>query len=281
MGFVEITDKLMDISVKSFITHKRGETDEDIQDSISIDLERGRFAVSDGVTNSFLPDILSRLLTRSYVAAANNDAFPSLSFPEQFKEERDRYMNSLDDEKQMLMEMVEEEFHVAGATFAGLTVNDNVFSWQVLGDSCLFIVPEDGRLRCFCSMPVRISPEWLLDVDFDNHPSQIHSDGKVYGEWTKGKRTITSGWIVLATDAVSAWFVDQHTEGNNPITQLWALNDNDEFEQFVENEYRAGRLKSDDESVVILNIGTPNECAEPNDQSDQSDLSDLSERPEL
>ena len=164
---------------------------------------------------------------------------------------------------------------------AGLTVNDNVFSWQVLGESCLFIWPEDGRLRCFCSMTVRISPEWLLDVDFDNHPSQIHSDGKVYGEWTKGKRTVTSGWIVLATDAVSAWFVNQHNEGNNPITQLWALNDNDEFERFVENEYRAGRLKSDDESVIILNIGPVSENSELSEPSDLSEPSELSEPSDL
>ncbi len=244
----------MSVQVKSFITHKRGETDNDIQDSIDYDLARGRFALSDGVTNSFLPDVLSKMLTHAFVNDEDNASFPPDYLPQRFKEQRDQYMDALDEDARMLQEMVEEEFHIAAATFVGLTLKDNVFSWQVLGDSCLFILPEDGHLRCFCSMPVNISPEWKLKVDFGNRPRQIHSDGVVVGEWTNGKRTILKGWVVLASDALSDWLIKQHNLGNNPIGTLWNLNDNSDFENYVEQEYQTQRLKSDDESVIIIKI---------------------------
>ena len=282
----------MSIQVKSFITHKRGETDYDIQDSFDYDLERGRFALSDGVTNSFLPEVLSKMLTHAFVNDQDNAIFPPDYLPQRFKELRDQFMDALDEDARMLQEMVEEEFHVAAATFVGLTLMDNVFSWQVLGDSCLFIVPEDGHLRCFCSMPVNISPEWKLKVDFGNRPRQIHSDGTVVGEWTNGKRTISKGWVVLASDALSDWLIKQHNLGNDPIGRLWNLNDNVDFENYVEEEYQAQRLKSDDESAIIIKIdeeagspagsehpelAEPTNPSEPTDSSDYSTLSDSSD----
>ena len=151
---------MANIQVKSFITHKRGETDVDIQDSIAYDLESGCFALSDGVTNSFLPKILSDLLTSTYIDGKGKSIFPPPSMPECFMTERNHYMDSLDEDMRLMEEMVEEEFHVGAATFVGLTINGDEFSWQILGDSCLFILPEDGRMRCFCSMTVKVSPQW-------------------------------------------------------------------------------------------------------------------------
>ena len=269
----------MSIQVKSFITHKRGETDDDIQDSIDYDLQRGRFALSDGVTNSFLPDVLSKMLTQSFVNQ-DDDFFPPIFLPQRFKELRDQYMDALDEDARMLQEMVEEEFHIAAATFVGLTLKDNVFSWQVLGDSCLFIVPEDRHLRCFCSMPVNISPEWKLNVDFGNRPQQIHSDGVVVGEWTNGKRNISTGWVVLASDALSDWLIKQHNMGKNPIDSLWNLNDNNDFENYVEQEYQAQRLKSDDESVIIIKIDEETDSPAYSEPPKPSEPSASSEPPE-
>ena len=49
-------------NARFFYTHKRGETYGDIQDSIGVDEQTQRFAISDGVTNSFIPQVLSRML---------------------------------------------------------------------------------------------------------------------------------------------------------------------------------------------------------------------------
>ena len=271
---------MANIQVKSFITHKRGETDVDIQDSIAYDLECGCFALSDGVTNSFLPKILSDLLTSTYIDGKGKSIFPPPSMPECFMTERNHYMDSLDEDMRLMEEMVEEEFHVGAATFVGLTMNGDEFSWQILGDSCLFILPEDGRMRCFCSMTVKVSPQWQLDVQFDNHPRQIHSDGIVVGEWIKGKRNITSGWAILASDAISNWIIQQWNEGRDIITELWNLHDNEVFESFVEQEYQEHRLKSDDESVILIRIGQQEEIAEIPVVPDTPELSEKSESPE-
>lgn len=265
------------IQVKSFITHKRGETDGDIQDSIAYDVDRGRYALSDGVTNSFLPKCLSDLLTQSYLEVENHSDFPPRSLPQQFQTQRDNYLEQLDAEQRMLQEMVEEEFKVGAATFVGLTVDGDEFSWQVLGDSCLFLLPEDGHLRCFCSMPVRVNPDWSLDVQFGNHPRQIHSDGAVVGEWIKGKRTITSGWVILASDAMSNWIVQQWNERRDFIPELWALHGQDDFEAFVEQEYQAGRLKSDDESVILIRIAEISDNSQTDEESVPTENSEFSQ----
>ena len=115
-------------------------------------------------------------------------------------------------------------------------------------------------------MNVTTTPEGYLQVDFDNYPRQIRSSGEIVGEWIKGEQKIYPGWIVLASDAMSQWIVQKHNEGNNPIPLLWNLNDNQEFETFVDRECHENRLKSDDESVIIIKISA-NKCIKGKSES--------------
>ena len=245
----------MKLQYKYFITHKRGEIDEDIQDRVAVNVGRGRFALSDGVTNSFLPHILSDILTRLFVEEGEDGQFPPSSLPDIFFKARNKYLDSLNEDIRILQEMVEEEFHCSAATFVGISVRNSKITWQILGDSCLFILHQNGKLRCFCSMNVTTTPEGYLQVDFDNYPRQIRSSGEIVGEWIKGEQKIYPGWIV-----------QQHNEGNNPIPLLWNLNDNQEFETFVDRECHENRLKSDDESVIIIKISA-NKCIKGKSES--------------
>ena len=68
-------------SILSFCTHKRGETDNDIQDYIGTNGEKQRFALSDGVTNSVLPQLWAQLLVEDYLIVENTDDFPSPNLP--------------------------------------------------------------------------------------------------------------------------------------------------------------------------------------------------------
>lgn len=256
----------MKLQYKYFITHKRGEIDEDIQDRVAVNVGRGRFALSDGVTNSFLPHILSDILTRLFVEEGEDGQFPPSSLPDIFFKARNKYLDSLNEDIRILQEMVEEEFHFSAATFVGISVRNSKITWQILGDSCLFILHQNGKLRCFCSMNVTTTPEGYLQVDFDNYPRQIRSSGEIVGEWIKGEQKIYPGWIVLASDAMSQWIVQKHNEGNNPIPLLWNLNDNQEFETFVDRECHENRLKSDDESVIIIKISA-NKCIKGKSES--------------
>jgi len=58
----------------------------------------------------------------------------------------------------------------------------------------------------------------------------------------------------LMSDAMSEWFINVHNNGNNPLDQLLALTDDDAFEQWVDEQYNLGLLKSDDESVIIVQL---------------------------
>ena len=56
------------------------------------------------------------------------------------------------------------------------------------------------------------------------------------------------------TDAISEWFVKQINENNNPLKALLEVQNNLEFENWVNKECNSGRLKSDDTCVLILDV---------------------------
>lgn len=258
----------MKVIVKSFMTHKRGECDTDIQDSVHYNVNLGRFALSDGVSGSFLPQLLAKQLTRDYVNSTSIVEFPdTTTLQMKFQQARNRYMASLTEEERTLQEMVEDEFKGGAATFIGVNIKNNLVSWQVIGDSCLFILPDEEPIQCVCSMPVATDASGRLIIKFNNKPAQIHSDGTILGEWIKGSKILNSGWILLMSDAMSAWFIKQYNEGIPVQEQLFDLVDHIAFENFVEREYQVGNLKSDDESVILVKFEEEEEEITLNEES--------------
>ena len=260
----------MEVISKYFTTHKRGENVEDNQDSISVDDTIHRYALSDGVSNSFLPHIISGLLTKLFVEKGMEEPFPSQQIPDRFQEERSVYLDSLDDFGRMIQECAEEEFVTGSATFAGVEVIGDAITWRVIGDSCIFLIYDDGSYDCLTSDPVNHDADGRLTVAFGNHPSQIFSNGKMVGKIQEGCCKVRPKRIVIMSDAMSAWFVDRLNEKDDAINQLYSLADDDEFENFVQKEYDAGRLKDDDESVIILDLIEKAQQSEQESQSEES-----------
>ena len=237
--------------LKSFITHKRGETDKNIADSIAFDAFRGRYAISDGVSRSFIPHIWSKTLVDYYI-----ESDEKLSLTEdllcRYTKAKELFLQGLDEFNLFLTKKVENQLHTSAATFAGVIIKNNVVTWQVIGDSCVFLVNDSKIIRCISSMPIDMDEEGHIWAKFDNYPNYVISDGTIKGHFVEGEEQLDSGWVVLMTDALSDWFIKQHNQGFDPFNTLIALNNNSEFEAFVENEYNAGRLKSDDTSVIII-----------------------------
>lgn len=240
--------------LKHFITHKRGETNADIQDSLSYDVSSGRYAISDGVTQSFLPQLWSKLLVEHFVSSSFSRFDISASLLEDFEKEKKKFVSNLNDEQKFLVELAEEEFQHAAATFAGVIVENKKVSWQVIGDSCVFIIPSSDKIQCICSKPCEIDSQGHIQIKFDNHPDYIVSDGTIKGNFQEGCITMEKGWILMMTDALSDWFIMQYNAGNNPLNKLLEIESPDEFEIFINNEYHAGRIKSDDTSMLLFNI---------------------------
>lgn len=246
----------MAVISKQFTTHKRGESDSDIQDSINVDIEQGKYALSDGVSQSFLPRMLADILTEAYVnASADGTPFPPADLPQQFAARKEAFLASLDEFGRTIQEITEETFKVSAATFVGLVIGEKEVSWKVIGDSCLFILPDDGEIRCVSSDQATMDEEGVLHIQFGYTPAQIHSDGKLCGNIViDGTAPREAGWYVLMSDAISEWFVARWNNHEDVLGRLFALKDNAEFEELVEQEWQAQRIKSDDCSVVIIRV---------------------------
>jgi hypothetical protein len=240
--------------VKSFLTGKRGEGSNGIEDNIAVDMSSGRFAVSDGVSQSFLPQVWSGILTQAWITVDNIDNFPQENLYEQFHQEKDRIMEFLDEDTRMDYEDLETKYKTASATFCGVELQEGLLRWVVIGDSCLFILPDGEHPQCISSHPMPTDDEGKITPYFDNTPFQVLANGKVYGEWVRGEREFEKGTLLLMSDAMSAWFINAHNEGHTPLEQLMALTDDESFEQWVDEQYRLGLLNSDDESVVIVQL---------------------------
>lgn len=240
--------------IKHFITHKRNENDDAIQDSMAFDVSQGRYAISDGVTLSFIPQIWSKTLVNYYVSKSGGKLNVTEDLLNEFAKARKQYFQSLSEDELFLVGLVEEELSVAKATFAGVQINNHVISWQVIGDSCIFIIPADGPMKCISSVTSIVDSEGHIRMSFNNETDGIYSDGTMAGRFIDGTDSLDSGWIALMTDAVSDWFVKQYNQGNNPIDILLKLESNDDFEELIEKECRMGRMKSDDSCVILINI---------------------------
>ncbi|SFP14655.1 hypothetical protein [Prevotella sp. tf2-5] len=240
--------------IKSFITHKRGGNVSSIQDSIAMDVEKGRFALSDGVSDSVLPEIWADILTHAYISVEDIQQFPPEGLEQIFLSQKESYVSTLDKEQRYIQKLIEKHFQTGAATFIGIELRENILSWLVIGDSCLFIMPDGEPLQCISSNPSHFDEDGHLNLEFNNYPCQIHSDGSLHGEWTKGERSFDTGSILMMSDAMSAWFVSQLNQGLSPLDQLNAITDNDDFESFVEEQYKQQALESDDESVIMITI---------------------------
>lgn len=221
-----------------------------------MDTRRGRFAVSDGVSQSSLPRIWADILTHAFVVCDDIDGFPQPGLPQLFLLQKEHYLHGLDEDARFVHELVDEQCHgLASATFVGIELTDDGLRWLVLGDSCLFLVPDKGPVQCICSDETSTDQSGFMHVSFGSHPHQIASDGVVYGQWKRGSAPFLNGYLLLMTDHMAKWFVNRHNAGDSPLDQLLAIGDNDAFELFVEEQFRADLLESDDETVVLLHIG--------------------------
>ena len=103
--------------VKCYLTSKRGERRDAVEDSISVDLQSGRFAVSDGVSKSFLPKVWSNILTQAWISVEKVEDFPPNEIYEQFCKERNRIFELLDEDTRMDYDDLERKHQTASATF--------------------------------------------------------------------------------------------------------------------------------------------------------------------
>ncbi len=142
------------------------------------------------------------------------------------------------------------------ATLLTLAINlspdsSGAFSWRAaaVGDCCLFVV-RDGSLHL--AFPLD-SPS-----QFNNTPSLICSNpannGGLWGRVVQLQGEFRSGdTAILASDALSAWFLREAGSGGKPWETLASLTQK-EWEDWVNRKRQAREMGNDDTTLMIVPV---------------------------
>lgn len=246
-----------------FHTCKLGEAEADYADALQISQPNGHSdghqtfyaAIADGAADSAYADIWAKKLVRSFIrepflTSEALQAKASSLGPDWRKRVFSRPLSWFAEEKASKGSF---------AAFVGLTVNppaidDSSSHWNAIaiGDSCLFVVRDNALETAF---PV------LRSSEFDISPLLLCTDPSKNKEvWeriaTAHGHAQDGDLFILATDALSAWFLRQHEAGARPWETFIAFLDNEQpveaFTAWVAEARRADALRNDDTTLLIL-----------------------------
>ncbi len=235
----------------SISIQKFGNSFEENEDSIleprNLDDTLLEFAISDGATESSFSKEWADLLVSYY----NSKSFSKDHFPET--------LIKISESWQSMATAIDLPWYAqqkaetgAFATFLGLTINrdENNFEIVAIGDCNLFQIRND---ELFFTFPVTNIEE------FGNTPNLIASNQKYQTELEKtvayGNGSIQQNdLIILATDALAAWFFKKKDAGEKPWNHLANILDNyrADFQSWLNNQRTANEIKNDDVTLLIL-----------------------------
>ena len=246
---------MIKLTSKSFITHKKAESQDDCQDAWCENKEVGRYAVADGATRSFFPKEWAQFLVEDFCEA-------SVEFPDKntwktwLKPIQEKWYTRIADRVKE-----RQEFYLknslnskepATSTFIGLGFDQVQGKWQAMiaGDSCLFHIGACGFESYIIAKSADFTshPEVFASYEKDNHsePSFVKGDAK-HGDN-----------FILATDALAKWILE-HEEagrGDETIGKLKQIENDNQFGEFVNFERTDDdiRLVNDDVTLLIISV---------------------------
>jgi len=258
-----ICDKPVKTHTKVFTTAKAGNSTAENQDSFGHPLgedgycsqQEQRFAVADGATEAIFSGIWASLLTAAWSEG-------HLSF------EDDRYTDLLGRlgatwlatiQNQSLAWWAEEKLaYGAYSTLAGLSIiqdDSGVARWRfsTVGDSCFFLIRANQ---------VVVKSPLTESIQFSSSPYLIGSSKSQHssigdhlliseGELNSGDE------LILATDAISCWLMQQLEQGAKPSDLLlFRDHENSDFAflEFVGNARANERMRNDDVTLMSILI---------------------------
>lgn len=258
------------ILVKKFFLSRSGVMNYG-QDAMACNFANGRFAVADGVTNSFHPEIVAQALCNAFVDGnvgmqeweqhLNSHILDEVS--EYWAEKVDLLTAQVTDRQRRHIAINRESLPMGSSTFAGIECNleKKLISYCILGDSSLFLIPQEGEFSIVCSSR-REKRNGRQYVIYDNTPACISNfvyncQGKprLYykGQWEKGDLPIVPGYVVLLTDGAAQWLQDALIINKDAIEYLWNIKTEKAFIDFV-SEQREQNKMDDDLTIYILKI---------------------------
>jgi hypothetical protein len=216
-----------------------------------------RFAISDGATESSFAREWARDLVHKFVRSPPEFKDDSLDFDSWLEPIQRVWTERI--EWDVLPWNAEQKANIgAFAAFVGIEFirecddcKDNTGFWRViaLGDSCLFLVRRDELF----AFPLAHTSQFKRKPPF---LSSIHKNNReVLGELRICEGRCEDGdYFILATDALSFWFLHKFEEGGRPWEELISLKAQDEFAHFIEELRSNKAIKDDDVTLLIFRV---------------------------
>lgn len=254
----------MKIKFTAHIKQHAGDVLLECQDSFDYNLENLSFAVSDGVSQAYRPELWSRILTKAYVTSP--DSFFVLNEAGQYvinsnlglsckwsEEEKAAYRNASPQER-FILDMKKNSINIGAATFIGVKLKKEGIVYHTIGDSVLFFFDYDTKeLTAYSSM----MPE-SGEMVFNNSPEYIDTNECNHGKVVSGILPYKKGILFMATDALSDWIVERKASAEvieTILQDMMSIPSHEDYDYFIDcarNDENPTKLKDDDTTFIAL-----------------------------
>lgn len=209
--------------------------------------ERPRAAVFDGASESFAARRWARYLADEWGKTPTRD----WSWVERAQERYTRNISTLE------LSWAQEAAMQRGSysTIAYVQFEEDWLFFSAVGDSNIFLLSNDE---------IRFSYPYVQESQFTSAPNALSSNPI---DLRRNRENLLSGLdriryksleishVILATDAVSAWLLNEDDEIRSARrNSLLSCSNLDEFKSLVELERANHSMKIDDSTVVVLEI---------------------------
>jgi len=247
------------MKIRCYQTHKKAEKDADCQDAYAISPANHAVAVADGVSQSLFPKEWAEMIVNAFAS----DPDFSLADGEKIKLLQSQWWQMFADrlekkrhENAPLLWLLENAFaeqRSASATFVGMRFYGYKVAYEILGDSCLFLVRDNRIVQTLCSQTDENGY-----IVFNNVPACFDSNPQtgVYGRLCCGVlQTLVGDSLLLATDALAALLYQSALEADDSklIAKLLNVRDIHEFKALI-NKLRSKGMQNDDTTLVCITV---------------------------
>lgn len=256
------SSKKLSIQTQTFFMQKLGNKLNEYEDSLHYSRKKGKFAIADGVSESCFAKLWANLLTK-YFVRSNSSLFSLKNFSDNVKEEvlqpllssAQKEWNNKIDWKNLAWYVEDKTKRGAFATFLGLEVKrdekqEDLYCWRAVavGDCCLFQIDNKQLTSSF---PLNDSTQ------FENTPSMLSSRFSPNDIFDKCKIHVeegtikANGQIILATDALAKWILEENESGRQVWKEAILLKDK-RVRSIFEKLVKTKKIRNDDITLVIL-----------------------------
>ena len=210
------------------------------EDWAAFNSETQRAVIVDGATESFAPRRWAKILVKEW----------ALSNPNWFTDSVRLHEEQLESNE---LGWAQEAASARGsfATFTAIEPIQGGLQAILIGDSCVLLIAED----------IVTSFPYNNVVEFNSAPIALGTQPEQQGAYLNLIQENTGiipvapniRHIILATDAISAWLLEPG-HGRERVRKVLSVTSANDFRDIVHAERSAGNLKTDDSTVLILNV---------------------------